>query len=111
MGGFAPAAIKIAANTFKTQPRDEANFTKAQGELKMQFMMIVKVNGETKAGVIPSEELLAAMTKDNEALMKAGVLVDLTGLQPTSKGACSKFSGDKVTVVDGPFAETKEWIG
>ena len=76
----------------------------------MQFMMIVKANGETEAGVMPSEELLAAMTKDNEELMKAGILVDL-GLQATSKGAGSKFSNDKVTVVDGPFAETKEWIG
>jgi hypothetical protein len=60
---------------------------------------------------MPSEELLAAMTKYSEELMKAAVLVDLTGLQPTSKGARIKFSGDKVTVVDGPFAETKEWIG
>jgi hypothetical protein len=96
--GFAPSAIEIAANTFKTQPGYEANFTEAQGELTMQFM-IVKSNKETDAGVIPSEEL-----------MKAGVLINLTGLQPT-KDACTKFTGDKVTVIDGPFAETKEWIG
>ena len=77
----------------------------------MQFMMFLKANKETEAGVMPSEELLAAMTKHSEELMKAGALVDLTGLQPTAKGARTKFSGDKVTVVDGPFAETKEWIG
>ena len=60
---------------------------------------------------MPSEELLAAMGKYNEELMKAGVLVDLSGLKPTSQGARVQFSGGKVTVVDGPFAETKELIG
>jgi hypothetical protein len=58
-----------------------------------------------------SEELLAAMGEYNKALMQAGVLVDLSGLQPTSKGARVKFSGGKTTVIDGPFAETKELIG
>ena len=77
----------------------------------MRFMMIVKSSRDCEAGKMPSEELLAAMGKYNEELMKAGVLVDLSGLQPTSKGARVKFSGGKTTVIDGPFAETKELIG
>jgi hypothetical protein len=70
----------------------------------------VKANKDSEAGKMPSEELLAAMAKYNEELVKAGVVVDLTGLQPSSKGARVQFSGGKVTVVDGPFAETKELI-
>ena len=77
----------------------------------MRFMMIVKASKESEAGQMPSEELLAAMGKYNEELMKAGVLVDLSGLHPTSKGARVRFSGGKRTVIDGPFAETKELIG
>ena len=76
----------------------------------MRFMMIVKANKDSEAGVMPSEELLAAMMKYNEELMKAGVLLDATALHPSSKGARVRFSGDKVTVIDGPFAETKELI-
>src|SRR6267142_7160063 len=77
----------------------------------MKFMMIVKASKESEAGVMPSEELLSAMGKYNEELMKAGVLLDLSGLQPSSKGARIKFSKDnKRTIVDGPFAETKELI-
>ena len=76
----------------------------------MRFMMIVKGNRDSEAGILPSEELIAAMTKYNEELAKAGVLVDLSGLQPTSKGAKVKFSGGKTTLIDGPFAEAKEVI-
>ena len=76
----------------------------------MKFMMIVKASKDSEAGVMPSEELLSTMGKYNEELMKAGVLVDLAGLQPSSKGARIKFSGGKRTVIDGPFAETKELI-
>jgi hypothetical protein len=76
----------------------------------MKFMMIVKANNDSEAGKMPSEELLAAMAKYNEELVKAGVVLDLTGLHPSSKGARVQFSGGKVTVVDGPFAETKELI-
>ena len=76
----------------------------------MRFMMIVKASKDSEAGVMPSNELLAAMTKYNEELMKAGVLLDLSGLHPTSKGARVKFSGGKVTVIDGPFVETRELI-
>ncbi|HYR42937.1 MAG TPA: YciI family protein [Terriglobia bacterium] len=76
----------------------------------MRFMMIVKASKDSEAGVMPSNELIAAMTKYNEELMKAGVLLDLSGLQPTAKGARVKFSGGRVTVTDGPFVETRELI-
>jgi hypothetical protein len=73
-------------------------------------MMIVKANADCEAGKMPDEQLLDAMGKYNEELMKAGVLVDLSGLQPSSKGARVRFSGGKTTVIDGPFPETKELI-
>jgi hypothetical protein len=73
-------------------------------------MMIVKASKDSEAGIMPSEELLSAMGKYNEELMKAGVLLDLAGLQSSSKGFRIKFSGGKRTVIDGPFAETKELI-
>ena len=76
----------------------------------MRFMMIVKANKDSEAGVMPSEELLSAMGKYNEELMKAGVLLDGAGLKPTSKGARVRFSGGKPTVIDGPFTEAKELI-
>ena len=72
----------------------------------MRFMMIVKANKDSEAGIMPEEKLIAAMTKYNEALAKAGVLLDLSGLQPSAKGARIKFSGGKRTVVNGPFADT-----
>jgi hypothetical protein len=73
-------------------------------------MVIVKANKDTEAGVLPSQELLTEMGKFNEELVKAGVLLAAEGLQPSSKGARIEFSGDKRTVIDGPFAETKELI-
>jgi len=76
----------------------------------MRFMMIVKASKDSEAGIMPGEDLLSAMGKYNEELMKAGVLLDGAGLQPSSKGARIKFSGGKRAVVDGPFAETKELI-
>jgi len=76
----------------------------------MRFMMIVKANKDSEAGVMPDEKLIAAMTMYNEEMAKAGVLLDLAGLQPSSKGARIKFSAGKRTVIDGPFAETKELI-
>src|SRR5687767_2171383 len=76
----------------------------------MRFMVIVKANKDTEAGVMPSEELLREMGNYNEELVKAGVMLSGEGLQPSSKGARVKFSGDKRTVIDGPFAETKELI-
>lgn len=76
----------------------------------MRFMMIVKATAHSEAGVLPGEELLAEMAKYNEELVKAGVLLDGTGLQPSSKGARVRVSGAKRTVIDGPFAESKELI-
>jgi hypothetical protein len=76
----------------------------------MRFMMIVKANEDSEAGKLPSEEMLATMGKYNEELANAGVLLAADGLQPSSKGARVAFSGGKRTVVDGPFAETKELI-
>jgi hypothetical protein len=76
----------------------------------MRFMLIVKADKDTEAGVLPSPELLAEMGRFNEELAKAGVLLAGEGLQPSSKGARVKFSGKKRTVVDGPFSETKELV-
>ena len=76
----------------------------------MRFMVIVKASKDSEAGVMPSEELLGAMAKFNEEMVKAGVMLDGNGLQPSSKGARIRFSGGKRTVVDGPFAETKELV-
>jgi hypothetical protein len=76
----------------------------------MKFMVMVKANSETENGVLPSEEMLSAMLKFNEELVKAGVMLAGEGLQPSSKGARVKFSGSKRTVVDGPFTEAKELI-
>ena len=76
----------------------------------MRFMVIVKANKDSEAGVLPDQKLLAEMGKFNEELAKAGVLLAAEGLQPTSKGARVRYSGGKVTVIDGPFTETKELI-
>ena len=76
----------------------------------MRFMVLVKATKDSEAGVMPSEALLMAMGKFNEELVKAGVMLAGEGLHPSSKGARVKFSGKKRTVVDGPFAESKELI-
>ena len=76
----------------------------------MRFMVLLKANKDTEAGVMPSAELLAEMGKFNEQLTKAGVMIDGAGLQASAKGARVKFSGKKRTVVDGPFPETKELL-
>ena len=76
----------------------------------MKFMVIVKATKESEAGVLPSNELMEAMGKFNEELLKAGVMLAGEGLQASSKGARVKFSGNSRTVVDGPFAETKELV-
>jgi hypothetical protein len=73
-------------------------------------MIFVKASADSEAGILPSEELMTAMGNFNEELVKAGVLIDCDGLQPSSKGARVRFSGDQRTVIDGPFAETKELI-
>ena len=76
----------------------------------MRVMVMVKANEESEAGTMPSEEELAAMGAYNEELVKAGIMLDGDGLHPSSKGVRIQFSGDQRTVVDGPFAETKELI-
>ncbi len=76
----------------------------------MRFMVLVKANKDSEAGVLPDEGLLKAMGKYNEELVKAGVLLAGEGLHPSSKGARVKFSGGKRVVTDGPFTETKELI-
>ena len=76
----------------------------------MRFMILVKATKNSEAGVLPSQELLTAMMKYNEELTNAGIMLAGEGLQPSSKGARVKFSGDKRIVIDGPFAETKELV-
>ena len=76
----------------------------------MRFMVMVKANKDSEAGVLPDAKLLADMGKFNEELIKAGVMLAGEGLQPSSKGARVRFSGAKRTVTDGPFAETKELV-
>jgi hypothetical protein len=76
----------------------------------MRFMVIVKATKSSEAGALPSQELIAEMGKFNEELIKAGVLLAAEGLQSSSKGARVKFVGEKRTVIDGPFAETKELV-
>ena len=76
----------------------------------MRVMVLVKANEESEAGGAPDEEMMAAMGRYNEELAKAGILLAADGLHPSSRGARIQFDGDKRTVVDGPFAETKELI-
>jgi len=76
----------------------------------MKFLVIVKANKDSEAGVMPSEKMLRDMGNFNEELVKAGVMLAMEGLHPTSKGKRVRFSGTQRTVVDGPFAETKELV-
>ena len=76
----------------------------------MRFMVLVKANKDSEAGVMPDQQILAAMGKYNEELVKAGVMLAGEGLHPSSRGKRVRFSGAERTVIDGPFAETKELI-
>jgi hypothetical protein len=76
----------------------------------MRVMVMIKATRDSEAGILPSEKLLTEMGKYNEELVNAGIMLAGEGLQPSSKGVRVKFSGDKRTVTDGPFAETKELI-
>jgi hypothetical protein len=76
----------------------------------MRFMILIKADKDSEAGVMPNEKLLTEMGNFNEELVKAGVMLAGEGLHPSSKGARVRFSGDKRTVIDGPFAETKELL-
>ena len=77
----------------------------------MRFMILVKADKNSEAGVLPDEKMLTEMGKFNEELVKAGIMLAGEGLHPSSKGARVKFAGGKQTVTDGPFAETKELVG
>ncbi|MBK5373629.1 YciI family protein [Pseudomonas sp. TH43] len=76
----------------------------------MRFMIFVKASADSEAGIMPSEQLITEMGNFNEELAKAGILVDCDGLHPSRKGARVRFSGEKRTVIDGPFIETKELV-
>ena len=76
----------------------------------MRFMVIVKASKDSEAGIMPSEEMLAAMGAFNEEMVKAGIMLDGAGLKPSAKGVRIRIEGDRRTVVDGPFAETKELV-
>ena len=76
----------------------------------MRFMVLVKASKDSEAGILPDEQILSAMAKYNEELVKAGVMLSGDGLQASSKGARVRFDGKKRTVIDGPFAETKELL-
>src|SRR4026208_2205202 len=76
----------------------------------MRFMVLVKANKTSEAGILPDEQMLGAMGKYNEELVKAGVMLAGDGLQPSSNGARVRFEGEKRTVIDGPFTETKELV-
>jgi hypothetical protein len=78
--------------------------------MAMRFMVMVKATKDSEAGIMPSEQLLADMGKYNEELVKAGIMLAGEGLHPSSKGARVRFSGKQRTVLDGPFAETKELV-
>jgi hypothetical protein len=78
--------------------------------MTMRFMVLVKANKDSEAGVLPDQKILAEMSKFNEELVKAGVMLAGEGLQASSKGARVKFEGATRTVIDGPFAETKELV-
>src|SRR5215467_6016553 len=87
-----------------------ASHNRSQRENHMRFMIIVKATKESEAGIMPKQELFADMATYHEELAKAGVLLDASGLQPSSKGWRVKYSGKKRSIVDGPFTESKELI-
>jgi hypothetical protein len=102
----------FAAIAFRNwQPESSASaYINIKRKNTMRFMILVKANQDSEAGVMPSEKLLAEMGKFNEELVKAGIMLAGEGLHPSSKGARVRFSGNKRTVIDGPFTETKELI-
>ena len=110
LGAESECEIRPFFEDFLGQPCREARRRRTIGDTKMRFMILMKATKDSEAGVMPSEQLLTEMGKFNEELVKAGVMLAGEGLHPTSKGARVRFSGGKRTVIDGPFAETKELI-
>src|SRR5579884_2702345 len=108
---FRPCPTIIARNHRRpgTGPAETVAGHNWKGDI-MRFMILVKATKQSEAGILPDQKLLAEMGKFNEELARAGILLAGEGLQPSSKGARVRFSGDKRTVIDGPFAETKELI-
>jgi hypothetical protein len=111
---FFSSKLSIWRNAVRLQVRrarqPQGSRDQAKGEATMRFMIIVKATKDSEGGVMPSEKLLAEMGKYNEELAKAGIMLAGDGLHPSSKGARVRFSGSKRTVIDGPFAETKELV-
>jgi hypothetical protein len=97
----------VGSDTFNSSPRSARRHLE---ENEMRFMVMVKATKESERGLMPDEKMLAAMGKFNEELVKAGIMLAGEGLHPTSKGARVRFSGTRRTVIDGPFAETKELV-
>jgi hypothetical protein len=105
-----PASPRSSSGRSARQPRRRPQAAISQGETAMRFMIIVKATKESEAGLMPQEDLIAAMATYHEALAGAGALLDASGLQPTSTGARIRISGNKRTVTDGPFTKAKELI-
>src|SRR5262245_41669242 len=105
------ARVSIGSRLVRPRSREAARLAHHEGkERPMRVMVMIKADKDTEAGVLPSQELLAAMGKYNEELVKAGIMLAGEGLHPSSKGVRVRFSGSKRTVIDGPFAETKELL-
>src|SRR5438270_11563269 len=94
-----------------SRPVDRRTDGSNKEDTAMRVMVIVKASKESEAGKLPNKELLTAMGKYNEELVKAGVILAMDGLHPSSKGVRVRFDGKKRTVIDGPFTETKELVG
>jgi hypothetical protein len=109
VGRAAPFAV-LSIALIAIRPAAEAGWTGTTWEMPMRVMVVVKASRESESGAPPDEKILTAMGAFNEELMKAGLLLAGEGLHPSSKGKRVRFSGSARTVVDGPFAETKELI-
>jgi hypothetical protein len=107
---FWPRSFDVSTEPNLIRSADRIANPDTTGATTMRFMVMVRATKDSEAGVLPSEALLSAMGKYNEELVKAGIMLAGEGLQPSSKGARIRFSGDKRTVIDGPFSETKELI-
>jgi hypothetical protein len=105
-----PGSSCLRAQARIGPPRFATKGPEPEGEIEMRVMVLVKATRDSEAGVMPSEELLAAMGRYNEELVKAGVMLAGEGLHPSSRGARVRFSGTRREVIDGPFAETKELV-